>query len=342
MRFIATFFIAALLVSAAPSHAQVACCATQGGVTSACSPEGRIVCGDGTASSCVCSGGLTPGPTTLGQLLVPFTTAFGDHLWGSASAVATLTITNYGSLPVTVTSVTSRAPNEFIVASNNCGVVAAGKGCTVGIVFKPAVIGARTAFIDVVSTGVGSPQSFLVAGNGTAATAEVVEYFHSPWNHYFITNNADEIAKLDNGTFAGWKRTGQEFTAYALGTPGVAAVCRFFSTAFDPRSSHFYTGIASECAAVKANPSWAFEGEVFGVLLPSAAGACPGGTVPLYRLYNAGQGAAPNHRYTTDLAVRNLMLVFGWISEGYGATGVIACVPPNPAGPSAIVPAPPR
>lgn len=32
-------------------------------------------------------------------------------------------------------------------------------------------------------------------------------------------------------------------------------------------------------------------------------------------------------RYTTDLAVRNAMLVLGWIPEGYGPIGVIMCAP---------------
>ena len=49
--------------------------------------------------------------------------------------------------------------------------------------------------------------------------------------------------------------------------------------------------------------------------------------MPVYRMYNNGQGGAPNHRYTTDLAVRAQMLVQGWIAEGYGKIGVIMCSP---------------
>jgi len=159
------------------------------------------------------------------------------------------------------------------------------------------------------------------------ATADVIEYHHAEWDHYFMTSIQDEITKLDNGVFAGWARTGYKFKAYALDTAGSANVCRFFSTSFAPRSSHFYTPFASECAAVKANPDWSFEGEVLGVPVPNLAGACPAGTVPVYRLYNNGQGAAPNHRYTTDLAVRAQMIQQGWVPEGYGDLGVIMCAP---------------
>ena len=45
--------------------------------------------------------------------------------------------------------------------------------------------------------------------------------------------------------------------------------------------------------------------------------------MPVYRLYNNGQGAAPNHRYTTDLSVRSQMMSQGWVPEGYGSVGVI-------------------
>jgi hypothetical protein len=104
-------------------------------------------------------------------------------------------------------------------------------------------------------------------------------------------------------------------------------VCRFFSTSFGERSSHFYTPFANECAIVKNSHDWQFEGEVFNIPVPDTNGACPAGTVPVYRLYNDGQGAAPNHRYTTDLAVRADMIAHGWIPEGYGPLAVMMCAP---------------
>ncbi len=156
--------------------------------------------------------------------------------------------------------------------------------------------------------------------------ATAVEYYHLAFDHFFVTTIADEITKLDNGTFAGWKRTGLQFDVYKAPTPGASAVCRFFSTAFAPKSSHFYTALASECAAVKANAAWTFEGEVFYVKTPAMDGTCEAATVPVYRLYNNGMGAAPNHRFTTDEALQAEMETKGWIPEGYGV-GVTMCVP---------------
>ncbi len=154
--------------------------------------------------------------------------------------------------------------------------------------------------------------------------AAAIEFYHAGFDHYFVTSIPDEVTKLDNGTFAGWVRTGKSFN---VGAPGTQDVCRFFSTSFGAKSSHFYTALASECDTVKNNKDWQFEGPVFTMALPDAAGTCPSGTVPVYRLYNNGQGGAPNHRLTIDATVRTEMLNKGWIAEGSGAAGVGMCAP---------------
>jgi hypothetical protein len=65
---------------------------------------------------------------------------------------------------------------------------------------------------------------------------------------------------------------------------------------------------------------------VFSLGLPDPSGGCAANALPLYRLYNDGQGGAPNHRYTTSPSVRQAMIDAGWISEGAGAMGEIGCV----------------
>ena len=159
-------------------------------------------------------------------------------------------------------------------------------------------------------------------------TSKVVEYYHATFGHYFVTNLPGEITALDGGQFAGWARTGLGFNAYAGGDGGQLPVCRFFTVVFAPKSSHFYTPFAAECDELKSGASgWEYEGDGFFVEAANAAGTCPTGTGPVYRLYNNGQGGAPNHRYTNDPAVRTQMLERGWISEGLGPQGVIFCAP---------------
>jgi uncharacterized delta-60 repeat protein len=155
----------------------------------------------------------------------------------------------------------------------------------------------------------------------------VTEYYHLGLDHYFMTAISSEIAALDNGVFPGWVRTGETFNAYANAPPDSMDVCRFFSVAFAPKSSHFYTPDVTECALVKQEPAWLFEGVVFNIPVPDQAGDCPPGSQAVYRLYNNGQGAAPNHRYTTSLDIRSQMVARGWVPEGYGAVGVMMCAP---------------
>ena len=176
-------------------------------------------------------------------------------------------------------------------------------------------------------TNAGVVESYRTVKPAGGTTRSAVEYHHAGFDHYFVTDIPDEIAKLDNGTFAGWSRTGQTFPVYAGLPAGVMGVCRFFSTAFGEKSSHFYTPDPNECAAVKQNKDWLFEATVFGVLAPGPDGGCPTGTNPIYRMYNNGQGGSPNHRYTPSMAIRTQMLAQGWIPEGYGPVGVVMCAP---------------
>jgi len=169
----------------------------------------------------------------------------------------------------------------------------------------------------------------LATSQGAHATPTAIEYFHNGYGHYFVTASPQEIAALDAGTLPGWTRTGESFEVLAVGTYGASNVCRFWSgQTFAPKSSHFYTSNAAECAERRGDPAWTYEGERFALMLPDGAGACSGGAIPLYRLYNDGIGNAPNHRYTTSLSIRAGMLAQGWDAEGMGR-GVVGCVLPS-------------
>jgi hypothetical protein len=159
------------------------------------------------------------------------------------------------------------------------------------------------------------------------STLTAVEYHHAAWDHFFVTAIPQEISSLDSGAFAGWARTGLQFNVYPLDAAATSSsyVCRFFSTSFAPRSSHYYSPEPG-CGQLMTNTNWQLEGQVFN-LVASPAGSCPAGTTPLYRLYNNGAGAAPNHRYTIDASVRDQMIAAGWTAEGNGPNTVFMCAP---------------
>ena len=169
-------------------------------------------------------------------------------------------------------------------------------------------------------------------GGGAAATVPVVEYYNAVLDHYFITPVAAEIALLNAKTppFQDWSRTGFTFNGYVNATApaGSVAICRFFNSSFAPKSSHFYAPHGLGCEATLSTfPDWKLEDDkLFNVMLPDAGGVCPAGTLPVYRLYNNGMGGAPNHRFVTSLAERQIMIGKGYVPEGNGI-GVGMCAP---------------
>jgi serine protease len=165
------------------------------------------------------------------------------------------------------------------------------------------------------------------AALGVPPVATVVEYYHQALKHYFITAKASDIALLDNGTFAGWQRTGYVFNAYGSATAGFGPVCRFY---IPPGwgDSHFYSAAQSDCEIAQATwPYFQLEStNAFYIALPDLnTGACPAGTIPVYRAWN--QRFDSNHRYMTSAAVRASMVASGWVAEGYGPDKVAMCAP---------------
>jgi len=156
---------------------------------------------------------------------------------------------------------------------------------------------------------------------------QAIEYYNRALDHYFLATRIDDIAALDFGVHAGWSRTGESFLASPAYADGMSPVCRFY---LPPPSgdSHFFSASRDECAEVERRfPSFYLEDtEVMFIGLPdTATGGSPPRTTPVYRLWNGR--AATNHRYTTQRAIRDVMIGAGWILEGYGASGVAMCAP---------------
>lgn len=154
-----------------------------------------------------------------------------------------------------------------------------------------------------------------------------VEFFNASVKHYFITADQPEVDALERGAFAGWKRSVGGLAVYPVAEDAPMAavpVCRFFSSKF---TSHFYTSDPVECDAVIARwpDTWQFETRSAFWVVPAdgATGLCPEDYQPVYRLYSERNG--PNHRYVTDLRLRNAMATAGWVPEGSGDFGVVFC-----------------
>ena len=177
--------------------------------------------------------------------------------------------------------------------------------------------------------------AFLHAGPADAQAVTVVEFYNPALDHYFISSLQPDIDALDSGHFFGWSRTGLTFQAFAdpaSGGAGTSAVCRFYIP--PPADSHFLSASPDECALVLAKTAsdpnyrnFVYETpSAFYIALPDVStGACPPGTIPVFRLWN--QRADSNHRYTADRAARDEMLAKHYVAEGYGPDGVAMCTP---------------
>ena len=153
------------------------------------------------------------------------------------------------------------------------------------------------------------------------ATVKVVEFYHFQRDHYFMTWNPDEIAKLTASS--DWRRTPYEFRAFRNAQASTSAVCRWY---LPPGygDSHFFGRDAVECNKVAHDfPAFILEDPAYMHVQLPVNGVCPAGTVPVYRLFDNRPDA--NHRYTTELTVRNEMVGKGWVSEGDGPLGVAIC-----------------
>jgi hypothetical protein len=151
--------------------------------------------------------------------------------------------------------ITSRATRLFyhsLAVRPTDGVLFGGTADEQGVFIIDPASGAETMI------GLTSNKDFVgdLAFRPVAASLKAIEYYHAAFDHYFITAIADEISKLDAGVFVGWTRTGEAFNVYANAGAGLVPVCRFFTTAFGAKSSHFYAPRGLGCEGTLANPDW--------------------------------------------------------------------------------------
>jgi serine protease len=148
-----------------------------------------------------------------------------------------------------------------------------------------------------------------------------VEFYKTDVNHYFVTDDPGEIASITSGRFGTpWVPTGQAFKGWpqmpADTFTGVAPVCRFYGTPGIGPNSHFYTASSDECAGVKRDRGWLYEGIAY-YILPVANQRCPDGYLAVNRAYNNGFARNDsNHRMSTSDSTMREMQRLGWTYEG--------------------------
>jgi hypothetical protein len=103
------------------------------------------------------SGALSFSPTTV---------SFPSQFVGTSGIPQTLTVTNTGSVTLTITAVTASAA-DFGVLSNCTNPVAPGSNCTIGVFFSPTAGGTRTGTLTITDNAGNSPQTVALTGSGS-------------------------------------------------------------------------------------------------------------------------------------------------------------------------------
>jgi hypothetical protein len=101
--------------------------------------------------------------------LLPKSLTFTGQAVGSTSAPQTVTLTNSGSATLYISSVT--ASGDF-AQTNTCGAsVAVGANCVISVTFTPTAAGNRYGSVTITDNAADSPETVLLAGNGSSAPA---------------------------------------------------------------------------------------------------------------------------------------------------------------------------
>jgi hypothetical protein len=117
-------------------------------------------------------GGVTPGATYPTFEVSEGSVVFGTVSFGS-SAERTVTVRNFGTAGLTVTSVSGSG--DFAVVSQTCtGTTIAPSGtCSIVVRFAPTANGVRGGLVSVVHNAAATPTTVEVSGTGTGATVTI-------------------------------------------------------------------------------------------------------------------------------------------------------------------------
>lgn len=141
-------------------------------------PNGQVLVAGGCLNTVTCgvvsaAEVYTPGLGPL-ALIKPAFLFFGAQPAGAPSPPQTVTVTNTGTLPLTVISVTLSGPNsaDFPAAAPCLGLpLAPGGGCAIPVTFTPPAKGARSASLTISTDAPSGPYTISLAGTGTGPSA---------------------------------------------------------------------------------------------------------------------------------------------------------------------------
>lgn len=149
------------------------------------------------------SGNLTH--TVTMALVVPSTSIrlstvnlnWGSQQVNTTGSSQTITVTNFGSSSVTITSIVS---STNWTQTNTCGsILKAGKNCTITVTFTPVVVGTVSGTIIITDSDATGSQTVNLSGTGTAAPTAQLSQSNLAFGNQTVGNtSASKSATLTN------------------------------------------------------------------------------------------------------------------------------------------------
>ncbi|WP_433615892.1 choice-of-anchor D domain-containing protein [Dactylosporangium sp. CA-139114] len=150
--------------------------------------------------------GTSGGTATLA--LSPASLHFEDTGVNTNSDWQTVTVTNTGTAPATVQSVT--ASGDFTVTTTCGTTIALGANCTATVTFHPSAAGNRTGTLSVRSTAANAEATVALSGTGVAATATNLA-LHRPVTQSSNTQNYAAGNAVDGSADTYWESVNNAF-----------------------------------------------------------------------------------------------------------------------------------
>jgi hypothetical protein len=231
--------------------------------------------------------GLRPQLFAQTVSLSPSQLNFGSQAVGTTSSVRSARLTNTGTAPLVISSITPpSAPSPFSM-SHNCplspAVLAPNAHCTISVVFSPVSTGSMMGSISIADNASGSPQS--IGLNGTGVYPVTLSPNPLSFGNVTLGNSSTKSVTLRNGLNA------------ALTVSSIMATGNFSQTNNCPMSPN--TLAAGLTCSISV------------VFTPSALGAASGTLTVNHNAYGSPTSASLSGNGTSPVVLSPISLVFG-------------------------------
>ena len=195
------------------------------------------------------------------------------------------------------------------------------------LIREPNLCPACSELMRIQRTG---PRCALVARRAQPVT--VIEYYDRALDHYFITSLQPDIEALDSGHFLAGRAPGLPFRPSRTRQAAARASTRYAGSTFRPLPIRIFSpprlrNVRRFSRRFRPTRITVALSTKHRTRSTSRRPTPPRATAGRNRtgLSAVDQRADTNHRYTADPATKALMLAKGYVTEGYGPTGVVMC-----------------